>query len=288
MDRRIFLKTMSLMGATAVPALASSSKTIEKPKTEFNAVLIDTTLCEGCQSCEEACLETYGREGVEIGDYEANVKRETSPDQLTLINYFEIDDEEYYIKNQCMHCNQPACASACLTNAMVKTKEGPVIWNADKCMGCRFCMVSCPFNIPKFEYSKANPDVKKCTMCYERTQEGELPACVDACPNEAIVYGTRRELIEEAKRRIYQSPDEYYHHIYGENEVGGTSVLYLSSIPFENIGLKTDVGEEALPLATTDFLYGVPVIETLLPPLLLGISAAAGFRKKRMEENDDE
>ena len=128
-----------------------------------------------------------------------------------------------------MHCNEPACAAACLTQAMHKTSEGPVIWREDKCMGCRYCMVSCPFDVPKFEYNSANPEVTKCTMCAERQQNGQIPACVENCPAEALVFGTRRELLAEARTRIAENPELYYDHIYGETEAGGTSFLYRGS-----------------------------------------------------------
>lgn len=289
MERRIFLKTLTAVGLSSTGIMAKSDNKDIKGKQEFCAILVDTTRCEGCQSCEEACLQENHPGAEEVGDLEANVIRETSEKQLTLVNYFTDEEEsEYFVKRQCFHCNQPACTAACLTNAMEKTKEGPVIWHEDKCMGCRYCMISCPFDIPKFEYEKANPDIKKCMMCYHRLQKGELPACVDACPNEAIIFGTRREMLEEAKNRIYQNPDDYYHHIYGEDEVGGTGYLYLAAIPFEQLGFKTDLSSESLPKTTTNFLYSVPVIETLLPAFLLGISAATAFRSKRMEEDSNE
>jgi len=290
MDRRSFVKTVSLIGLSTIPLTAKSKPGTSKPsdKKEFKAILVDITRCEGCQSCEYACLEANGNPDFEPDDFEVNVERKTSVDQLTVINAYETSKGEVYVKKQCMHCNQPACVAACLTNAMEKTKEGPVIWHADKCMGCRFCMVSCPFHIPKFEYESNNPRIRKCTMCADRLKEGELPACVENCPNEALVFGTRRELLEEAKRRIYQNPDDYHHEIYGEDVVGGTSYLYISPVPFEELGFNTELETEALPKTTTGFLHGVPVIETLLPPFLLGIAAAAKWKSKKTEEVEDE
>ena len=173
-----------------------------------------------------------------------------------------------------MHCNQPACATACPTKALVKTEEGPVIWRKDKCMGCRFCMVSCPFEMPKFEYDSPNPKIQKCKMCFERLQEGEKPACVTECPEEAIIFGSRRELIKEARKRIYENPNLYSDHIYGEHEAGGTGYLYLSSVPFDELGMRTDLGSTPYPEYTKTFLYSVPVVLTLWPAFLLALNKA--------------
>ncbi|MEE9118001.1 MAG: 4Fe-4S dicluster domain-containing protein, partial [Calditrichia bacterium] len=213
-----------------------------------------------------------------------DIVRNTSDKQWTLINRFEVNDEEIFVKKQCMHCNQPACATACLTKALVKTEEGPVIWRADKCMGCRFCMVSCPFEMPKFEYDSPIPKIQKCIMCFERLQEGEEPACVSECPEEAVVFGKRRELIEEARRRIYENPDQYVHEIYGEHEVGGTGYLYLSAVPFEQIGMRTDLGSTPYPEYTKTFLYSVPIVLTLWPAFLLAVNKATKREEEDMEE----
>ncbi|MBI9072253.1 MAG: 4Fe-4S dicluster domain-containing protein [Melioribacteraceae bacterium] len=281
MDRRNFMKAVGLMGLATMPGKKTKAGQSVSDK-EFNAILIDTTLCEGCEACLDACSES-NKLPEAVTDPVAGIENKTSPNQLAVVNMYNVEDLEVTVKKQCMHCNQPACASACLTNAMFKTEEGPVIWRADKCMGCRFCMLSCPYDIPKFEYEKVNPDIKKCNMCYDRIKDGDIPACAEACPAEAIVYGTRKDMLEEARRRIYQNPDDYVHHIFGEDEVGGASVLYLSAVPFEKLGFKTKLGNEAMPKLTTDFLYSVPVIETLLPPFLLAISFAAKKSKEAGE-----
>jgi hypothetical protein len=135
-------------------------------------------------------------------------------------------------------------------------------------------MVSCPFDIPKFEYDSANPKIQKCRFCWERLQEGETPACVEECPEEAIIFGTRRELLEIARARIYENPDEYVHHIYGEHEAGGTGWLYLSAVPFEQLGFRTDLGTDSYPELTKEFLYAVPIVLALWPAFLLGLNNA--------------
>ena len=201
-------------------------------------------------------------------------ERSTSETQWSVVNRYETEAGEVFAKKQCMHCLQPACAAACLTKAMLKNPAGPVVWRESKCMGCRFCMISCPFDVPKFEYHSAVPEIHKCVMCWERLQQGQLPACVENCPNEALAFGKRSEMIAEARRRIHDDPQGYVPHIYGEHEVGGTSFLYLAAVPFEQLGFRTDLGTTAYPTYTEDFLYGVPVVLTVLPAFLLALSNA--------------
>jgi len=281
MERRDFIKTLGVIGGTALTGkkLQAEEKLKSEDK-EFVGILVDTTRCVGCQACSEACAEAHGLPEPDL-DEEITLTRKPSTTQWTVIRGDE--DKEIYIKTQCMHCNQPACASACPTQAMYKTPEGPVIWQEDKCMGCRFCMISCPFDIPKFEYDSPIPKIQKCIMCWERLQEGEEPACTEACPEEAIVFGKRRELIEEARSRIYNNPDDYVHHIYGEHEAGGTGYMYLSAVPFEELGFRTNLDKNSYPELTTNFLYSVPIILTLWPAFLLALNNAT----KPDEENEE-
>lgn len=272
MDRRNFLRTLGIASGTVVAGSTSLIAGETVTNTEFNGVLVDTTRCAGCRTCEETCAEVNG---LPEPDWDVDVletERKTTEKQFSLINGYETEENEIYVKRQCMHCNQPACASACLTKAMFKTAEGPVIWREDKCIGCRYCMVSCPFDMPKFEHHSNNPRIRKCTMCWSRLQKGQRPACVENCPAEALLFGKRRELIDIAKTRIYTDPDNYQHSIYGEHEVGGTGYLYLASSPFKQIGFRKDLGTRPLPELTTGFLYSVPIILTLWPAFLLAIS----------------
>lgn len=283
MNRRKFL---GLAGAAAaVTALSASPAEARKAQTggkaaaaakkneEFVAVLVDTTRCIGCRECEVACAEAHGLPvPVPAKDGALAAHRDTSTDHWTVVNRFETDKGTVFVKKQCMHCGQPACAAACPTNAMEKTHEGPVIWHGDRCMGCRYCMMACPFDIPKFEYNSPNPRIRKCIMCYDRLQEGKLPACVEACPKDALTFGTKKELMEIARERIYNNPDEYVHHIYGEFEAGGTDWLYLSAAPFTQIGFREDLGTDTYPDYTREFLYSVPLVFLGFPPLLYGLS----------------
>ncbi len=289
-DRRDFLKGLgagiagAASGAVLTPSKLNAKQIGETEteeifnKKEFMGVLVDTKRCVGCRSCEEACAEAHNLPVPDIEDESVfETERQTTDSQWTVVNRYETEKGEIFVKRQCMHCNQPACAAACLVDAMYKTEQGPVIWN-ENCMGCRYCMVSCPFDIPKFEYGKFNPKVQKCSLCWERLKEGEEPACVEACPEEALVFGSRRELIEEANKRIYQNPGKYVSHIYGEHEVGGTGYLYLSQVPFEQIGFRTDLGTTPYPEYTAGFLYSVPFVLLIWPALLSGISYATRWR----------
>ncbi|TSA26545.1 MAG: 4Fe-4S dicluster domain-containing protein, partial [Bacteroidetes bacterium] len=198
LDRRSFLKTLGVAGATLTLGKSFGASADPVSDTEFYGILYDSTRCVGCQSCEFACAEEYGlpfpTEAVETG-----VIKSTTDKQRVVINSYSTSKGDQFIRKSCNHCNNPACASACLTKAMYKTEEGPVIWREDKCMGCRSCMISCPFDIPKFEYDSPNPKVEKCRMCYERMQNGSMPACVEVCPPEALLFGKRRDLIEIAR-----------------------------------------------------------------------------------------
>ena len=287
-DRKAFLKTLGLVGVTLLAGntLDAKPKEEETEAIEFDAMLYDSTRCVGCQSCEAACAEAH-QLPPQTDELKVGVERKTNETRRTVINQFNIGGTDLFIKSQCMHCNTPACAAACLTQAMYKTKEGPVIWRADKCMGCRYCMVSCPFDVPKFEYFSANPKIVKCDMCYDRQKQGLLPACAENCPAEAIVFGKRRDLMKEARKRIVENPDVYVDAIYGENEAGGTGIIYLSSVPIDQLGFNTKLQQSSYPELSKGFLFSVPSIFVLVPPLLLGIyEATKKNRNKEGEENE--
>jgi formate dehydrogenase iron-sulfur subunit len=275
-DRRSFLKVLGggIAGAASGSILAPRTlrANVAPHSTEFVGVLVDTTRCVGCRSCEAACAEANHLPTPDTGDESVFEKeRQTTVSQLTVVNRYKTEKGEVFVKRQCMHCNQPGCVAACLVKAMEKRKEGPVTWDTN-CMGCRYCMTSCPFEVPKFEYQSSNPRIQKCNLCWDRLKKGEKPACVENCPEEALIFGTRKELIEEANRRIYQKPGEYLTHIYGEHEVGGTGYLYLSKVPFEQIGFRTDLGTTPYPELTKGFLYSVPLVLLLWPAFLIGVN----------------
>jgi Fe-S-cluster-containing dehydrogenase component len=271
--RRCFLKILGASGVV-LTGLDNAAAPPASPEGDPLGVLVDTTRCAGCHNCEVVCAEAHGLPEPDLSDEALERTRATSDTQLCVVNRWDTERGEVFVKRQCMHCVQPACTSACLTRAMMKTPEGPVVWRENKCMGCRYCMISCPFDVPKFEYDSALPRILKCDLCRERRARGELPACVENCPGEALTFGKRSELIAEARRRILEAPDEYVHQVYGEEEAGGTCWLYLASVPFDQLGFRTDLESRPYPELTRDFLYGVPVVLTLAPAFLLALSNA--------------
>lgn len=284
--RRDFFKVMCATGMALTVGKELKASPKAEDALEFHGILYDSARCKGCRGCEYDCADANE---LPLPIPSKDIKGLRKPDEAhrTVINEYHTSKGIVYAKMQCMHCNEPACAAACLTQAMHKTEEGPVIWREDKCMGCRYCMVSCPFDIPKFEYHSPNPKIQKCTMCYDtRIKNGELPACVENCPNEALTFGTRRELIKEARRRICENPDLYVDEIYGEQEAGGTCWLYLSPVPFKEIGMNTSVQKVSYPALTKGFLFSVPSVFVLIPALLLGIQQAT--KKNQPNESDDE
>jgi len=227
------------------------------------AILYDSTMCVGCKACEEACAKKWG---MPYNDQIA-VEPRISAHKLTVVE----THGERYSRKLCMHCEDPTCVSVCPVKAMQKTAQGPVVYDESRCFGCRYCMQACPFQVPAYEWHSANPRVKKCNMCIERQTKGEKTACTEACPTGATMCGQRDELIAEARRRLADKPGDYYQKIYGIKEAGGTSVLYLSAVPFAEIGLRTNLPDEPLPALTWRALSFVPDIATVGGTLMGGI-----------------
>ena len=228
-------------------------------------ILVDTTRCIGCGACVPACKETNGLPPA-AGDNLINL---TLSDKT--FNVVE-SHGSVFIRRFCMHCGDPTCASVCPVGAFQKTTAGPVIYREERCIGCRYCMMACPFGIPRYEWQKTwAPRVRKCNMCAPRQARGLQPACTEACPVQASIFGDREELLKEAENRIRQEPKKYIHHIYGRDEVGGTSVMYLSALPFESLGLPADLPQDALPNYTYRVLSKLPRLVTATGVLLGGI-----------------
>lgn len=245
-NRRDFLGVSVLSSLALLPdVLHSESHHVPIDCSESFGVLVDTVVCIGCRKCEWACDQQNSLTDKNFKDFEDksvfSTHRRPSNKAYTVVNQVESekDPKSFTIKVQCMHCLEPACVSGCIVGALEKSSSGPVMYDAWKCIGCRYCIVACPFQVPTYEYENAlTPEVRKCTFCAERTLEnGELPACVEICPNEALTFGPRQTLIDIAKSRIKMYPDKYVDHIYGETEIGGTSWLYLAPVDFEKTEL---------------------------------------------------
>ena len=261
------------------------------------AVLVDLTECAGGRACVAACKLQNGqadevsahvavpgkRQDCYVGTEQTAHRPPLSADSFTVVEYHDATDgsgaEQWvFVKRQCMHCEYPACESACPVGAFHKTPEGAVLYDADRCMGCRYCMMACPFNVPTYQWEKPIPFVRKCTFCIERISQDEsvpreerVPACVAACPTNCLNFGQRDDLLAEAHRRIKRYPEKYVNAVYGEKEAGGTSWLYLSPVPFEQLGFPSRVGERPYPEYTEDALNSVP------PLIVFGGSALAGL-----------
>jgi formate dehydrogenase iron-sulfur subunit len=227
------------------------------------AILYDSTMCVGCKACEEGCTKKWGM------PYNETVAAEEfiSAHKLTAIE----THGERYSRRLCQHCQDPTCASVCPVKALTKSPEGPVVYDETRCMGCRYCMQACPFQVPTYEWSSRTPRIKKCNMCIERQTTGKPTACTEACPTNATICGQRDDLIAEARRRIAEKPSEYYNRIYGIREAGGTSVFYLAAVPFEQIGLRTNLPLEPLPGLTWRALQFVPDVGSVGATLMGGI-----------------
>ena len=201
---------------------------------EAKGILTDVTKCIGCERCVEACVQVNKLPADPPAHFKAGDG--LSGSRFTSIVKIPGKGPEDWrmVRRQCMHCLDPACQAACLVGAFEKMPDGPVVYDPVKCIGCRYCMLACPFTIPRYEYDKQLPYVKKCKMNEDCRVEGGMPACVSACPTGATIFGPRKLLIEEARRRIAAEPGKYVNHIYGEQEFGGTSVIYISDVPLND------------------------------------------------------
>lgn len=252
-------------------------------------MLIDVTKCIGCEKCVEACsdsnkLEKHIPMSQHVGDG-LSANRWTSIVKRP---------KNRYVKKQCRHCLNPACVSACLVGAMHQSPEGRVVYDKSKCMGCRYCMMACPYGIPRYQWHKAVPYVQKCDLCHARSQKGKCsdsagkehcPACAEACPTGAITFGTRSELLVEARKRIGAADMNYIDRVFGEFEVGGSSVLYVSDIPLGFLGRRENLGNDPLPELTWASLKKVPAEFFGMGAIMAGIHWIVGRRNKLRHQN---
>jgi len=292
-SRRQFLGTLgAAVGASAPLTKTHAAGRQFKGHPNSSGVLHDITLCIGCRKCEQACnqVNDLPKPDTPFDDLTLLDKnRRTDAAVYTVVNRFAPPGKDatapVFVKKQCNHCLEPACASACFVKAFTKTPEGAVVYDESLCVGCRYCMVACPFEVPAYEYDNPlTPKVTKCTMCAPRLAQGKLPGCVEACPREALIFGKRTDLIKIARQRIMARPDLYVDHLYGEHEMGGTSWLYLAGVPFGTIGMREDLGTKSAPELTSGPLSAVPVVVGLWPVLLTGVYAISKRKDKIAQE----
>lgn len=335
MNRRKFLSLMSAAGiaATVSPATGNAASTASfNGSPEAVGVLHDSTRCIGCRKCEAGCQQVNDKSNKNIttgmylpkpGEYKnpgdrkpfddlsvLEKKRRTDFQRYTVVNKYTPEGAKspVFRKQQCNHCMEPACASACFVKAFVKTPEGPVVYNPDVCVGCRYCMVACPFDVPKYDYNNPFGALHKCELCNQkdvaRLDNGELPGCVEVCPAGAVIFGTREELLEEARKRLAMKPGSeyryprqtlntndtyvhnvpsYYPHLYGEKEGGGTQVLVLTGVPYQQLGLP-----ELDDLATGARSEHVQhtVYKGMMLPLAVLVGLTALVRRNTRDKHD--
>ena len=296
-SRRKFLGWLGAAGmGTTVgkQGLAASNKHFEGYPDTLG-VLFDNTRCIGCRKCEAGCNEVNelpppAKPFDDLSLLEQ--RRRTDANTYTIVNRYTPQaaaGAPVFGKVQCNHCLEPACASACFVRAFTKNTNGSVTYDASVCVGCRYCMIACPFEIPAYEYDQAfTPRITKCTLCHPRISKGLLPGCVQACPTEALSFGKRDDLLRLGRKRIGDYPDRYLDHIYGEHEMGGTNWLYLSGVPFGDIGMREDLGVIPAPEYTKGALSAVPIVVGLWPVLLTGIYAISQRKNKIAQEEQSE
>ncbi len=222
-------------------------------------LLFDATRCIGCGACSAACKEQ--------NRLPLPIETKTTAYTWTVVE----PREGLWVRRLCMHCLEPTCASVCPVAALSKSELGPVVYDANRCIGCRYCVMACPFGVPKYQWDRAVPVVGKCILCADRIAQGLPPACAAVCPTGATMFGEREALVREARARIAAAPERYVDHVYGLEEAGGTSVLMLSSVPFAQLGLKTDLPRQPLPLLTWEVLRKIPDFLLVAGLLLFGI-----------------
>ena len=223
-------------------------------------MLIDTTRCILCKLCETECHKFYDLKDERLEG------TDTAP-ELDAYHYVALQAKEVQrndrtqvigLSKRCLHCFNPACVSVCPVGALNKRANGAVVWDEHKCIGCRYCQNACPFDIPKFEWDVPWPKISKCIFCNEkRLETGGVPVCFDVCPTKAIRFGERADMIALAHERIRNEPGKYFDYIYGEHEVGGTAVMYISSVDPHELGFP-EVEKEMYPEYTYEFLSKIP------------------------------
>lgn len=246
------------------------------------AILTDVTKCIGCEQCVIACKKA-NRLANDVP------RRWDADDGLTARNWTAIvrGPQQSFARKQCRHCLEPACVSACPVGAMRRTEIGAVVYDATKCMGCRYCMMACPYGIPRYDWDAAVPYVRKCILCYERIRSGQQPACTEACPKQATIFGDRDALLAESHRRIAEKPDVYINKVWGETEAHGSSVLYVSNVDLSFLTGGQAIATAALPEKTAAAMGAVPYTFCGVLAVMATVNWVIARRMKLQKENSD-
>jgi Fe-S-cluster-containing dehydrogenase component len=288
-NRRDFLKGLVTIGATAaaaaspIPAFAAGER---KAPDDAVGMLYDTTLCIGCKTCVVACKEANDMPVDDRLDPLYDMPTGLNDRTRNVIKLYQEGDRRSYMKQQCMHCIDPGCVGACMIGSFQKREHGIVTWDPEHCIGCRYCQLACPYEIPKFEWDDRTPQLVKCEMCNHLIAEGGQPACCEVCPREAVIYGKYTDLLEEAHRRLRDHPGRYVDHVYGEHEVGGSQVLYLSHVPFEKLGLPA-FSDKPVGRITREVQHGI-YKGFVAPVALYAILGGVMLRNRRQNRREQE
>ena len=288
--RSVVSKCLPAAAALAVPAAAAESNPLPKAPV---GMLYDATLCIGCKACVVACAEANDLRPDVTLDQLHQAPEDLNAFTKNIIKLYKPVDHspDSFVKLQCMHCLDPACVAACPFHSLWKNEgNGVVNWEPSRCIGCRYCEIACPYHVPKFEWERINPKIVKCELCAPRLAKGYEPACTSVCPTHAVIFGPRQDLLATAKERIGGSPDKYFENrVYGEHDAGGTQVLYLSHVPFEDIGLP-NLGTAPIPARLT---WQKRVYKFFAIPMLLYATLTAVMKRnwndhqKEMREDEE-
>jgi len=324
MNRRDFFKVTAgsglLLASDATPSFADP-----KPlPPEAVGILYDATLCIGCKSCMVNCKKYNSMEGgplykegrgipyehitpLKIYDAPADLSATTLSiikvyTSGTGVNKDMATDGYSFSKQHCLHCIDPSCASVCPVGALHKDpNNGVVSYDKEKCIGCRYCQIACPFGIPKFEWSSTSPKIIKCQLCQHRYSSGGYSACCEFCPTGASLFGKVTDLREEAQRRLSLRSDsyydyplgkidsgksmpkkvaKYYNHAYGLTEAGGTQYITLAGVSFDKLGYNPRITDQNYPDITWRYIAKLP--------WLIGALIIAGTASHFITRRDDE
>ncbi len=305
-SRRSFLKGgMAAAAGVAASSLPGAEALAGSDESKQLATLIDISKCVGCEACVDACSEANAAKypdpqkpfpkmypnRVPVEDW--SEKRDVN-DRLTPYNWLFIqradveingEEKELTIPRRCMHCVNPPCVKLCPWGAAKQLENGISRIDSDLCLGGSKCKKVCPWDIPQRQtgtglYLDIMPSMAgngvmfKCDRCYQKVADGELPACIEACPEDVQTIGPREEIIKKA----HALAKEINGYVYGENENGGTNTLYVSPVPFEelNRAIAKGKGKPHLNPVEDTMAQANNLAAAMIIAPVAGIAAAVG------------